>query len=75
MTDPYIHLNVPRGHYIGQVRAYGHQYFRTVTGRCKSIEGAMSRATAKMKGFHRARVLFIDNSGWYDPQICIEAKR
>jgi len=70
-----VHINRPRGHYIGQVRAYGHRYYKTVTGKCKSPEGAMARATKQMKGYHRARVLFIDSSGWYEPNIVMEAKR
>lgn len=70
-----VHILRARGHYIGQVREYGHRYYKTVTGKCKTPEAAMSKATAQMKGHHRARVLFIDNSGWYDPHIEMEAKR
>lgn len=70
-----VHILRPSGHYIGQVREIGHQRWQTITGRCKSGESAMSRAALKMRGKHRARVLFIDNSGWYEPHIVMEAKR
>jgi hypothetical protein len=70
-----IHINIPRGYYIGQVRAFGYRRWKTITGHCRTAEAAMSKATAKMKGYHRARVLFIDNSGWYEPTIIMEAKR
>lgn len=70
-----VHINIPRGHYVGQVRAYGHRYYKTVTGRCRSAEAAMSKAAASMKGYHRARVLLIDDSGWYPPNVVMEAKR
>lgn len=70
-----VHINIPRGHYIGQVRRVGYQRWETITGKCKSAENAMSRATKQMKGFFRARVLFIDGSGWYEPNIVMEAKR
>lgn len=71
----YLHINRPTGHYIGQTRRYGHKHWDTVTGRCKSPEGAMSRAAARMGAAHRARVLFIDHSGYYEAHICMEAKR
>lgn len=42
----------------------------------RSPERAMSRAVAEMKeGHSRARVLFIDNSGWYEPHRVMEASR
>ena len=76
MTDPYIHLNIPKGHYIGQVRRYGHHYWTTVTGRCKKPENALTRAVQKMGERHnRARALFIDHSGWYSPTISLEANK
>ena len=36
----------------------------------------MTKAVAKMtKNDKRARVLFIEDSGWYEPQIMMEASR
>lgn len=69
------HIHWSRGHYIGQVRAFGYQHYRTVTGKCKTAEAAMSKAALKMNGMHRARVLFIDSSGYYEPEVIMECKR
>lgn len=70
-----VHIHWSRGHYIGQVRWYGARRFLTVTGRCKTAESAMSKAALKMKNYHRARVLFIDSSGYYGPEVIMECKR
>ena len=70
-----IHINRPRGHYIGQVRHYGARRWATVTGHCKSPESAMSGAMLHFEGMFRARVLFVDESGWYDPNVVMEASR
>lgn len=73
MSEPYIHINRPRGHYIGQVRRAGHRLWTTVTGPRRSAHHALAAAVLKGKGMKRARVLFIDNSGWYDPHLVMEA--
>lgn len=70
-----LHLNVARGYWIGQVRTAGCRKWDTVTGRCRSPESALSLAALSMKGRKRARALFVDISGWYDPHVSIEAKR
>lgn len=70
-----VHIHAPRGHYIGQVRRMGHRRWETVTGRCRSGESALSRAALRMKDRHRARVLFICDSGWYEPTWIMEATR
>lgn len=70
-----IHICYSRGYYIGQVRGYGCKLWRTVTGRCKTPEGAMKRAAQQMNNNKRARVLFVDNSGWYEPTISMECNR
>jgi hypothetical protein len=70
-----LHVYIPRGHYIGQVRKYGHRRWNTVTGPCRTGESAMSKAGAKMRGQHRARVLFIDGSGYHEPTLVMECKR
>jgi len=67
------HILIPRGHYIGQVRGMGCRRWQTVTGRCRSAESALSKAALKMRNHHRARVLFIDSSGWYEPNLVMEA--
>lgn len=71
-----VHINIPRGHYIGQVRRRGARRWRTVTGKCRSETAAMAKAAIAMgRDDKRARVLFIDNSGWYEPHVCMEAAR
>lgn len=70
-----LHICWSRGHYLGQIRRAGARRWQTVTGRCQSAESAMSRATAKMQHMKRARVLFVDSSGWYEPNVVMEAKR
>lgn len=72
---PRVHIYAPRGHHIGQVRAFGHRRWETVTGKCKTAESAMAGAAQKMRGMHRARVLFIDSSGWHEPTRIMECKR
>ena len=78
MSDFHIHINRPTGHYIGQVRRYGHRRWESVTGNCKTPENALSQAVLAMKNtqdMHRARALFIDASGWHEPHLVMEAKR
>jgi len=70
-----LHICVPRGHYIGQLRGVGCRRWRTVTGKCRSSRTALMRAVAKAgREDKRARTLFIDHSGWYEPNICASAK-
>jgi hypothetical protein len=69
------HIHAPNGYYIGQVRPYGFRSWKTVTEKCTSAELAMSKAALKMRDMYRARVLFIDNEGWYAPVQVMEAKR
>jgi Ni2+-binding GTPase involved in maturation of urease and hydrogenase len=72
----HIHINIARGHYIGQTRKTGYRRWKTVTGKCKTDIAAMSKAVAKMTQHDkRARVVFIDSSGWYEPRIVMEAVR
>jgi len=75
MSEIHIHINRPTGYYIGQVRRHGARRWKDVTGKLKTAERAMSLAAARMKGYHRARALFIDTSGYYDPRVVMEAKR
>jgi hypothetical protein len=71
-----IHVHAPKGHYIGQVRRYGHRKWETVTGRCQSAESAMAKAALAMKPTDfRARVLMLDHEGWYPPRVVMECKR
>lgn len=69
-----VHIHAPKGHYIGQVRLYGHRKWQTVTGRCTRAELAMADAVRQMSDRHkRARVLLI--AEWYDPIIVMECNR
>lgn len=69
-----VHIHTPKGHYIGQVRRYGHRKWQTVTVPCTRAEQAMATAVQFMSAdYHRARVLLI--ADWYDPTIVMECKR
>lgn len=71
-----VHILWARGHYIGQTRERGHKRWTTVTGNCKRAEAAMAQAVRKMTpNDYRARVLFIDSGGWYEPNIVMECNR
>lgn len=70
-----VHINRPSGHFIGQIRKPYARRWQTVTGRCKSAGSAMGRAVERMHSVDHARVLFIDDSGWYEPHHVIEASR
>jgi hypothetical protein len=71
-----IHIHRPTGHYIGQVRETGHRLWETVTKKnYASPESALKAISAKMHGMKRGRVLFIDDSGYYEPNIVIEVNR
>ena len=69
-----IHILRPRGHYIGQVRGVGCRLWQTVTKPRRSAHNALAAAVLKGKGMKRARVLFIENSGWYEPNLIMEAR-
>ena len=68
-----LHINRPHGHYLGQVRRVGCRNWETVTGQRRSAHHALAAAVLAGKNMKRARVLFIDNSGYYDPHIVMEA--
>ena len=68
-----LHILWAHGHYIGQVRAIGCRNWKTVTGRCRTAESALSLAAARMKGMKRARVIFIDDNPDYDGHVSMEA--
>lgn len=70
-----LHICWSRGHYLGQIRRAGARRWQTVTGRCKSAESALSKAALKMHDMKRARALFVDSSGWYEPNVVMEARR
>lgn len=73
VSEPYIHILRPRGHYIGQVRRCGARLWDTVTKPRRSAHHALAAAVLKGKGMKRARVLFIDDSPYYDPLVVMEA--
>jgi hypothetical protein len=69
-----VHIHAPKGHYIGQIRLYGHRKWKTVTVPCTRAELAMATAVQFMSEHHkRARVLLI--AEWYDPIVVMECKR
>ena len=70
-----IHIHAPKGHYIGQVRARGAKLWTTVTSECRYANVALSNAVLKMKpGHFRARVIFVADSGYYEPEVVMELK-
>lgn len=70
-----VHILRPRGYFIGQLRGIGCRKWRTVTGRCRSSLGALRHAISKARrDDKRARTLFIDRSGWYEPNLGAEAR-
>ena len=66
---------VSTGRYVGQVRAVGCRRWETITRNCKTAESAFAIAVRKMKNYKRARVLFIDDSGYYEPNLVMEGNR
>ena len=70
-----LHIHAPPGYYIGQVRASGARRWTTATGQCKTPEAALAKAALKMRGMKRARVIFVDHAGWYEPSVVMEASR
>ena len=74
-----MHILRVRGHYIGQVRGIGCRNWRTVTGKCRSAQGALSRTLAQMgRNDKRARALLMPNlemAGYYEPVVMMEARR
>lgn len=69
-----VHINRPRGCYLGQLRLTGHRLWDTVTKPRRSAKAAMVAAVLKSRwGHKRARVIFMDSSGWYDPHVVMEA--
>jgi hypothetical protein len=70
-----LHINRPRGHYIGQVRKAGHRLWNDVTVTHVSAEYALLDVAAKMEGMKRGRVLFIDEDGYYEPNVVFEVSR
>jgi hypothetical protein len=71
-----IHINRPRGYYIGQICLRGERTWIEVTGRCTRDTYALSRAVKAMgPGCNRARALFVDTSNYYEPHVAMEARR
>lgn len=71
-----IHIHAPNGYFLGQVRAGGAHKWRTVTQKCKTWNSALSRAVMKMEDHHkRARVIYVVESGYYDPTVIAEASK
>jgi len=71
-----IHINIPKGHYIGQVRKRGYKTWRSVSGECKTDTAAMALAVLAMtKDDIRARVLFVFDSGYYGDSVVMECRR
>lgn len=70
-----VHILIPKGHYIGQVREAGHRLWTQTTAECKTAEEALSLLAVHMPGMKRGRVLFIDQSGYYEPHIVMEVNR
>lgn len=71
-----VHVNVPSGYYIGQVRRIGCRNWRTVTKNLQCPKRAMSKAVmAMLRDDKRCRVLFVPRLGYYEPTVVMDAKR
>lgn len=71
-----IHIHAPKGHYIGQVKRLYGKTWRKVTLDLLDAKTAMAIAVLRMdKEDSRARVLFVDTEGWYEPHVVMECKR
>jgi hypothetical protein len=71
-----VHIHAPKGHYIGQVKRLWAKRWRTVTLNLLDAKTAMAIAVLRMdKEDSRARVLFVDTDGWYEPHVVMECKR
>lgn len=65
-----------KGYFIGQVRPYGMSSWVTLTGRCKSADSALRKATMLMKqSDYGARAVFVDSRGWHASRVAVEVKR
>lgn len=75
MSTP-VHIHAPKGHYIGQVKKLWAKRWRTVTLDLLDAKTAMAIAVLRMeKEDSRARVLFIDDEGWYEPHVVMECNK
>ena len=54
-----LHVSTIKGLYIGQVKGHNKKNYETVTGRCKTMESALSKAAKFMHGNKYLRVLLI----------------
>lgn len=73
-----IHVNKPSGYFIAQVKRFRARRWRTVDNerRHDSAVGALVAAVLAMKADDkRARVLWVTDDGWYDPDVRMEARR
>jgi hypothetical protein len=71
-----VHVNIPTGRYIGQVRRTGARTWRTVTGNLQCLRRAMAKAVMAMeRDDMRCRVLFVPTCGYYESSVVMEAKR
>lgn len=74
-----IHINRPKGYYLGQVRLRGYRHWRTVQRngkdrRFRFAQDAMVAAVLTMHDGHlRARVIWC--SDWYEPLVVMETRR
>lgn len=65
-----------KGYFIGQVRPYGMSSWVTLTGRCRSADAALRKATMLMKqSDYAARAVFVDARGWHESRVAVELKR
>lgn len=72
----YFHLNRATGRYLAQVRSAGCRKWTNLGKPVRNVAVAARRmATGVALGRKRGRVLFIDDSPYYDPHLVMEAKR
>lgn len=69
-----LHIHIPEGQYIAQIRGRGCRKWETVGIPCLSAKQAMCEAIRAMEERHkRARVLF--DVPWHGPTVVMEAQK
>lgn len=70
-----VHIHAPAGHYLGQIKYRWAKQWTTVTHHLTDPKTAMAIAVLRMEKKHNlARVIFVTDDGWYDPNVVMTAR-